>query len=196
MPNPLAFLASLALLVPTGIAPSDRTVSPEDRQVLRQSRPAKPPVVALPLSDRAPGWTPLLEPAQPRTEQQVRIERRVIIRISPMSGTMRSSFLPEQPRPRSRPPQFVERPHPDCIESATIAAVSTRGNRLLILTRDRRMVTAKLENGCSPRDFYQGFYMERSKDGKLCVKRDKLLSRSGAKCEVEKLHNLVEVTPL
>jgi len=194
MPNLPAILAPLALLIPAGIVSTGQPPVAGD-QVLQQTRTVKPPVSALPLSDRAPGWTPLFEPAQPRSEHQVRIERRVIIRISPMPGNTRRSFLSEQPRPKAEPRQYVERPHGDCIKSNTIAAVSTRGSRLLMVTRDRRMVTAELENGCSPRDFYQGFYMERSKDGKLCINRDKLLSRSGSKCEVEKLHHLVEVTP-
>lgn len=194
MTNLSALLAPLALMLPFGIVPATGD-TPEDRQVWQQAKPAKPPVTPLPLSDRAPGWSPLFDAGQPATANQVRIERRVIIRISPAPGHVRRSLTAEPSRRAPAPPRLVERPHGDCLDSADIAAVSTGGARLLIYMRDRALITAQLENGCSPRDFYQGFYMERSSDGKLCVRRDKLLSRSGAKCEVAKLHKLVEVTP-
>ncbi len=189
-----ALLAPLALMLPLGIVPATGD-APEDRQVRRQAEPAKPPLGALPLSDRTPGWSPLFDAGQPPTANQVRIERRVIIRISPVPGQMRRSLTAEPSRRAPETRQLIERAHGDCIESAGIAAVSTSASRLLIYMRDRALITAQLENGCSPRDFYQGFYMERSGDGKLCVRRDKLLSRSGAKCEVARLRKLVEVTP-
>lgn len=198
MPSLPAILAPLALLAPFGLAPAD-WASPDaggalGDQTYRQSLPAKQPVSALPLSDRAPGWSPLFDPAQPANANQVRIERRVIIRISPAAAPMRQAFAPDNQRARPAPRRLVERPHGNCIESEKIAAVTTRGERLVMFLRDRRMLTAQLENGCSPRDFYQGFYMERSEDGKMCVRRDKLLSRSGARCEVARLRQLVSVS--
>ena len=57
--------------------------------------------------------------------------------------------------------------------------------------KDRRVFAAKLEKGCSPRDFYRGFYMENSEDGRLCIKRDRLMSRAGAKCQVDSFKELV-----
>ena len=57
--------------------------------------------------------------------------------------------------------------------------------------RDRRTIAAQLEKGCSPRDFYRGFYVERSDDGQLCVARDRIMSRSGAKCRVAKFSRLM-----
>ena len=52
---------------------------------------------------------------------------------------------------------------------------------------------AQLEKACSARDFYSGFYVEPSRDGNLCVSRDELQSRSGAKCELSALHRLEAV---
>lgn len=194
MPSLPVLLAPFALLLPFGLAPAEEG-GPLADQISRQSLPAKQPVSALPLSERTPGWSPLFDPARPDNANQVRIERRVIIRISPAAaGHIRQSFAPQDQRARPAPRRLVERPHGNCIESEKIAAVTTRGERLLMFLRDRQMVTAQLENGCTPRDFYQGFYMERSEDGKLCIRRDKLLSRSGAKCEVARLRRLVAVS--
>lgn len=200
MPSLPDLLASLALLLPLGLvptvdAPAEPSASARDEGVHRQAEPAKPPVSALPLSERAPGWSPLREAGQPRSANQVRIERRVIIRISPAPGRAPQSFAPQSSPFRGTPRQFVERPFKGCLDTAAIAAVAPEGRRLLLFTRDRQMLAAQLENACSPREFYQGFYMERSKDGKLCPRRDKLLSRSGARCSVDKLHRMVEVLP-
>ena len=85
----------------------------------------------------------------------------------------------------------MEKPAGECIITGAIGGVADRGDHLLMFMRDRRMMTVRLEKGCSPRDFYQGFYMERSDDGKLCVRRDRLMSRSGAKCQVRSFHQVV-----
>ena len=59
--------------------------------------------------------------------------------------------------------------------------------------RDRRMLSVNLEKSCRARDFYSGFYVEKNKDGQLCISRDKLQSRTGARCEIETMRQLVEV---
>jgi hypothetical protein len=58
--------------------------------------------------------------------------------------------------------------------------------------RDRRVVSASLERSCSARDYYSGFYVERNSDGQICVRRDSLLSRSGANCKLTRLRQLVD----
>jgi len=57
--------------------------------------------------------------------------------------------------------------------------------------RDHRVLSAALERACDADDFYLGFYIERNADGLLCSNRDKLQSRTGANCEVERLSRLV-----
>ncbi len=122
--------------------------------------------------------------------RQVRIERRVILRISPQPGNTRRDLLAQLP-PRAAAPRLVERPHGKCLDASEIVGVSDRGSRLVIYLRDRQIITAKLEKACSPRDFYLGFYVERSDDGKLCVDRDRLMSRAGARCRISKFNRLV-----
>ena len=57
--------------------------------------------------------------------------------------------------------------------------------------RDRSVVSGLLERACRARDFYSGFYLARNVDGKLCVDRDMLLSRSGANCRLTQIRQLV-----
>lgn len=188
-------LAPLALMLPLGLVAGVQAPAGQDVTGAEMAKEQQPAQMSLSSADRVPGWLPLLQPAQPRTANQVRIERRVIIRISPAPGRTRNTLAPLSTPMRAVPRQFVERPFKGCIDSGAIAGVQPERNRLLFFTRDRQMLSARLENGCSPREFYQGFYMERSKDGKLCPRRDKLLTRSGAKCSVESLHRLVEILP-
>lgn len=123
---------------------------------------------------------------------QVRIEQRVIIRIAPRSPVQRQSLMAELPGPPPSPQRMVERKMEKCVDVADIAAVQTTSDdRLLLYLRDRRIVSAKLERSCRARDFYSGFYVERNEDGRICVDRDKLQSRTGAQCEVNKLRRLV-----
>jgi hypothetical protein len=61
----------------------------------------------------------------------------------------------------------------------------------MLYLRDQRIISANLEKACSARDFYSGFYVDQNSDGLLCVDRDKLHSRTGANCEVERMRQLV-----
>jgi hypothetical protein len=60
-----------------------------------------------------------------------------------------------------------------------------------LLTRDGILIRAYLGDGCLAREFYAGAYMERSYDGKLCVNRDLLHARTGAKCDIDKFRLLI-----
>lgn len=126
-------------------------------------------------------------------EYQVRIERRVTVRISPRSAAPRQSLMAELPQ-QTAAPRYEEREMDDCVAVSDIAGVQTGGgNQLVLFLRNRRMVSARLEKACRARDFYSGFYLERNEDGKLCVDRDKLQSRAGANCELSRMRELVPV---
>lgn len=135
--------------------------------------------------------------------QQVRIEQRVIIRITPgpasrpglpFSRDLRRSLMAdfaERPGPR-----FVERRMGQCVPVGGIAGVQADGpSRLILFMRDQRIVSASLEKGCNARDYYSGFLVERTSDGMICSARDKLLSRTGANCALGKLRQLIEIDP-
>lgn len=143
---------------------------------------AEPPVV-----------TPLSAFRSSNIARQVRIEQRVLIRITPRPPAARQNLLADLPQ-REIATRFEERRKEKCLPLEGIAGVQTgSGNRLVLYLRDQRMISVSLEKACRARDFYSGFYVEKSKDGRLCVERDKLQSRTGARCEVEAMRQLVEV---
>jgi hypothetical protein len=143
-----------------------------------------------------PGALPAINPLsalrQSSVVRQVRIEQRVVVRIAPQPGPSRQNLLAEIPQ-RAPVPQFEERGKEKCVPLVDIAGVQTgSGNRLVLFLRDRRMISLNLEKACRARDFYAGFYVEKNKDGQICVDRDKLQSRTGARCQVETMRQLVE----
>lgn len=128
---------------------------------------------------------------QAPVQHQVRIEQRVVLRISPRSTSARQNLLAEQPR-QLPAQEYEEKKIGKCLPVRSIAAVQTgSGNQLLLYTRDQRIISARLEKACRARDFYSGFYVEQNKDGMLCVERDKLQSRAGANCEISRIRQLV-----
>lgn len=124
---------------------------------------------------------------------QVRVEQRMIIRIAPrMSGSM----LAPPPDPRFtrqlEQPRFFERKTDKCLPIASIAGVQIESqDRLLLVTRSRKLIGASLEKSCRARDFYSGFYVDRSEDGRLCAGRDTIHSRAGVNCAITKMRELV-----
>lgn len=187
----MSFIAALLTLVVPLAAPLSDAAAGGD--TVHQSRVPELEVGDEDVSQRAMNWPGFFDTAATPIVNQVRIESRVIVRISPQPSAARNGFIADLPR-QALPPRVIERPIGQCIAASRIVGVSDRGNRLVFYMRDRSMISARLEKGCSPRDFYLGFYMEQNDDGQLCSGRDRLMSRAGAKCQVSQLNRLLLVS--
>lgn len=134
------------------------------------------------------------EARRPQEFGQVRIEQRVIVRISPSSSAAREQMMADLSR-QGTLTSYREEKVNDCVAISSIAGVqpAPQENRLLLFMRDRRVLSAALERACSARDYYSGFYVERSEDGQICANRDLLQSRAGASCKVARLNRLIAV---
>jgi len=182
----VAFLAPFALLLPAmaGELPATRqdgaVREAADRAKGFDSLPAEP-------------FEVLQQARRPQEFGQVRIEQRVIIRISPSSPAARERMMADLRSQGSSSTSYREEKLDGCITIAGIAGVqpAPQQNRLLLFMRDRRVLSAALERACNARDYYSGFYVERSEDGQLCASRDLLQSRAGASCKVAQLNRLV-----
>lgn len=188
--NSLALLlAPLALLLPA-LAGQGDVATPTPTDVSAKAMDEDPfSELGFSPSPSAP-LRVLDEARKPVRRGQVRIEQRVIIRISPSSAETRRRMLASLPRRQIRT-ELQEVRHDDCVEVGDIAGSTTAENRLLLFMRDRRVLTLALDEACTARAFYSGFYVERSTDGKLCVSREKLQSRAGASCEILAINRLV-----
>ncbi|WP_236554063.1 hypothetical protein [Sphingorhabdus sp. 109] len=121
---------------------------------------------------------------------QVRIEKRVIIRVprrrptplAPMADFSRESVKKT----------YREKKMGKCVPMNNILGVQMFADRYLdLITKDRKRIRAQLEDKCQARSFYSGFYVEKTDDGKICTGRDILHSRTGAKCEIDRFRELV-----
>lgn len=121
---------------------------------------------------------------------QVRIDQRVIVRLPRQPAT--SANVVTQKMSKAVVTRYKEQKIGKCLWIDKLAG-SRPGTKdsLEIMTRDGVLIRAYLGDGCRAREFYAGAYMERPYDGKLCVDRDLLHARTGAKCEVDKFRLLV-----
>ncbi len=113
---------------------------------------------------------------------QLTIHERLIIRIPRVSPA----------RSRVAVPVWREKKGPRCVEmkSLTGAAIGGEGEVDLIVEGTRR-IRARLGEECPAPNFYSGFYLKPTKDGKICAGRDVLRSRSGARCSIDRFRRLV-----
>ncbi len=126
--------------------------------------------------------------------QQVRIEQRVTIRITPRAAPMPivDTMFDTARGEDGGGQRFSERKLGKCVPVAGIAGVQPASpDRLLLIMRDQRLVTAQLGKGCRSRDYYSGFLVAKNADGMICTGRDALLSRSGANCQVRTFRQLI-----
>lgn len=190
--KPLSFFLALLAVIAAAFALQD----PLSAQVVGVNTSSSPERMRPELGLEGVATRPfrvLQEARRPRDGNQVRIERRVIIRISPGAPDARALALAAS-QERAAQREFEEVDHGDCVKVERIAGVQpTQDNRLLLFMRDRQVLAASLERSCTARSFYSGFYVERSEDGELCISRDRLQSRAGASCQIDELHRIVAV---
>ncbi len=117
-------------------------------------------------------------------QHQVRVERRVIVRITPFSARRAASEIPVPlPSEAARTETAASDMKGGCIPLADVAGVRlAEERRILLFLRDRSVVSATFERSCPVQAFYSGFYVERPGDGLLCSGRERLHARSGADC--------------
>lgn len=127
---------------------------------------------------------------------QVRVRQRVIIRIPNMRRPSRQALdmAAAVPALKKQPKKLKEKKIGKCLWVNKLSAArpgSGEKQNLELVTKNGGVIRAYLSDGCLAREFYAGAYMEKAKDGKLCVDRDVVHARSGAKCEVDKFRLLV-----
>jgi hypothetical protein len=119
----------------------------------------------------------------------VRIDQRIIIRLPSRASAPAAVGAQRQSAAKL---QYKEKKIGKCLWVDRLGGSRPGPDRTLdLLTRDGLLIRAYLGEGCLAREFYAGAYMERSFDGKLCVDRDVLHARTGAKCEIDKFRLLI-----
>jgi hypothetical protein len=120
------------------------------------------------------------DPPAPLRFAQIVVRERLIVRVP---------TRPARPRAATR---WRERSAPRCmpLNGLAGAAVTERDSVDLIFSGNIR-VRAQLDSGCSGLDYYSGFYLRPTEDGRICAGRDSIHARSGGECEIKRFRSLV-----
>lgn len=129
---------------------------------------------------------------------QVVIERQLIVRIPARPSSLNNFAAADsgtaQQRQKQTPIVWRETKAPKCVAMRSVVGIqSVQRESIDLITRENQRLRAMLNRGCRALDFYSGFYVKPSKDGRLCADRDPLHARSGAECEIAKFRLMVPV---
>lgn len=127
-------------------------------------------------------------PQPPRVVSEVVIQRQLIIRVPRLpAGRSPAASTPVPP-----PIRWKEKKTDKCVPLLDLAAASIMGADSvdLILNGGRRL-RAKLDDDCRALDFYSGFYVSMTADGKVCANRDSIRARSGGECRIRSFRALI-----
>lgn len=92
--------------------------------------------------------------------------------------------------------QWRESRGPHCIAANTIVGASLLGqNSVDLILRDNSRIRARLERRCPALDYYYGFYVNATEDGRICADRDSIRSRAGRACQIDQFRSLTAVRP-
>lgn len=144
---------------------------------------------------------PLVAISAPTPEQtsafwQMVIEQQLIIRVPARRSQLNDFAAGPAPSRRATelPVVWKEKKAPKCVAMRNILGMqAVQRDSIDLITRQKQRLRAQLNRGCRALDFYAGFYMQGSKDGKLCEDRDQIHARTGAKCEIDKFRLMVPV---
>src|SRR5919106_979769 len=85
---------------------------------------------------------------------------------------------------------------PDCIAATRlIGATLLRQNSVDLILRDNSRVRARLQRSCPALDYYRGFYINATADGRICADRDSIRSRAGGECQIDQFRSLSPERP-
>jgi len=119
-------------------------------------------------------------------------EQHYVIHVPRITVTTTTIVTRNRNAPTPPPPPMIERKGDDCVRMQRIVAFSvTRNDSVDLMLNDGTRMRAKLGSDCPSLGFYSGFYVRPNPDGKMCVNRDSIRSRSGGSCAIQAFRTLV-----
>ena len=98
--------------------------------------------------------------------------------------------LPIVPLP-SPAAEWKEVRGPKCLDRASIAGAMLFNSKAVdFILRDQTRMRARLQNSCPALDYYAGFYLKPTADGRICQDRDAVHARTGGECRIERFRML------
>lgn len=130
--------------------------------------------------------TALADPRAPEEAEalqyaQLIIRERVVIRVPAQAAKSTPAKM-----------KWKEKKAPRCLPMSGVggAAVIEEDSVDLILKGGQR-IRARFESSCEALDYYSGFYILPTKDGRICADRDSIHTRAGGECQITRFRLLV-----
>jgi hypothetical protein len=118
--------------------------------------------------------------ADPRPVElaQLTIEQSLIVRV-----------------PRREPPRplkWKSKKGPKCVAMSVIAGAAVVADDAIDLAlRGGQRLRAHFSSHCPALDYYSGFYILPTGDGRICAGRDMIRTRAGGQCEILRFRKLI-----
>ena len=117
---------------------------------------------------------------RPAELAQLTIEQSLIVRV-----------------PRHTPPKplkWKSKKGPKCVAMSAIAGAAVVADDAIDLAlRGGQRLRAHFSSRCPALDYYSGFYILPTNDGRICAGRDMIGTRAGGQCEIQRFRKLVPV---
>ena len=128
-------------------------------------------------------------PPQPRVRGSLIIQHRQII--------VRVPSVARQTSPAGASlMKWREGRGPHCISAGRLlGATLMRQNSVDLILRDNSRIRAQLQRRCPALDYYRGFYINATEDGRICADRDSIHSRAGGECQIDAFRTLTPERP-
>lgn len=108
---------------------------------------------------------------------QLSIEQTLIVRV---------------PRKPVKPLKWKTKKGPKCVAMSTIAGAAVVADDAIDLAlRGGQRIRAQFSDDCPALDYYSGFYILPTDDGRICADRDVIRTRSGGQCEIRRFRKLL-----
>jgi len=137
------------------------------------------------------GGGPRPRPAPPQQAPRVggvMMRHQIIIRV-PTGARRVATAAPSLIRWR-------ERRGPRCIPASQIVGATLLSQSSVdLILRDNSRLRARLESRCPALDYYRGFYVNATADGRICADRDSVRSRAGGECQIDAFRTLSPERP-
>jgi len=125
------------------------------------------------------GWAePVGDDPRPLRLAQLSIEQSLVVRVPR--------------RTPAKPLRWKSKKGPKCVAMSAIAGAAVVAEDAIDLAlRGGQRLRAHFATNCPALDYYSGFYILPTDDGRICAGRDVIKTRSGGQCEIIRFRKLV-----
>ncbi|ATE67295.1 hypothetical protein COO09_01085 [Rhizorhabdus dicambivorans] len=109
--------------------------------------------------------------------------------------TVEQSLIVRVPRRvPAKPLKWKTKKGPKCVAMGAIAGAAVVADDAIdLVLKGGQRLRAQFSSNCPALDYYSGFYILPTEDGRICADRDVIRTRAGGQCEIQRFRKLVLV---